>query len=296
MLKQLYHLMDQGEWVQVKREAESLLQMTSPDDTTAGRIYRALGRANFGLSQYDAARRCFEVGLACASRAGDWDFVGYNQHNLAVCEMVLGNRKAAQTGFESFLFRLNRYQEARRLEGMTHYNLGLLYRQQRDYSLALAAYSQALHCFQRQGEHRNAGDTHQNIAWLLLLEQRSEEAREHIILAAAYSDKLPEDYHTEQLVLFGFFHLVLGDYAASMGYLNPVLENSVKVFPSHKAAATWVLAQLQAEQGQTELARRTLQEALTLAMATRETHLVSLCEETEAKLHVLGGSGKGGAT
>lgn len=284
MLKRLYQLMDRGEWVQLKREAEVMLSLPNLDDYSLGRIYRALGRACYGLSDYERARSIWEAGLPYALRAGDWDSVGLMEHNIAVSHMILGNDEAAEAGFEKFLLGLDKYHEARKLEGHTHYNLGLFYRQRRDYDSALAAYMQALHCYLQQGDDKSAGHTHQNMAWLLLLLRRVEEARVQITRAAGFLSRLSDDYHREQLILLGYFHLVLGDYAGSLGYLEPLLDEGAKVSRRHRATAKWALAELYAEQGHLDLARRSLREALCLAMEAKEMHLVSLCGETEAKI------------
>ncbi|MFZ5823459.1 MAG: tetratricopeptide repeat protein [Bacillota bacterium] len=283
MLRRLDNLLARKEWVQLRREAEGILRLPDLDDHTLGRVYRAIGRASIGLCQFDSSVQYFEVGLPYALRAGDWDTVGCIQIDLGGVYMVLRNRSEARRHLEEYLMHLPRYTEAGRFEGRAHYNLGLLYRQEKQYPLAVAAYKQALRCFLDRQAIRDVADTHQNIAWLLLVLGKAEEARTHINYGSSYHDA-PEDFATEQLILQGFLHCVLGDVSTAMGYLTPVLEERVTVSEGNKASARWVAAQVLLQQKQLDPARRWVQEALAIALAAKETHLVGLCVDLETKI------------
>ena len=82
MLRRLEELLKQKEWVQLKREAEALLRLPDLDDYSLGRTYRYLGRASFGLRQFDLAAGYLEVGIPYSTRAGDWDGC-WHRHYLA---------------------------------------------------------------------------------------------------------------------------------------------------------------------------------------------------------------------
>lgn len=283
MLSRLDNLLLRREWVHLKREAEGLLRLPDLDEFTLGRLYRYLGRASIGLCQFDSSVQYFVVGLPYALNAGDWDTVGRIQMDLGGVYLVLGNRAEARRHLEEFLLHLPRYTDAAKFEAKAHYNLGLLYRQDRQYGLAVAAYKQALQCFLEIKEIRDAADTHQNIAWLLLLQGKPEEARIHINHGSSYQNA-PEDFATEQLILHGFLHCLLGDASTAMGYLTPVLEERVMVSGAHKASARWVAAQVLLQLRQIDEARRWVQEALSIALTAKEGHLVGLCVDLEARI------------
>lgn len=275
VLQRLYELLDRGEWVQVKREAERLMLLQDLDYFTLGRIFRAGGRACLYLSEYPAAEKLLELGLPYAFRAQDWDCIGFIRHDLGVAYLFRGETAKAREQFEAFLLGLARYQDSRRLEGKAHYNLGLLYRERKDYPLAVAAYRQALNCFVQRGETRNTAVCHQNIAWLLLIQGKADDAKVHVDLAAGFQDGLPPDFLTEQLVLSAFYHQVIGEFKPAMEYLSPILESRVVATDQHGASAKWVQAQLFADQGERDDARGALREALDFALSAKAAHLVS---------------------
>ncbi len=290
MLRRLEELFKQKEWVQLKREAEALLRLPDLDDYSLGRIYRYLGRAAFGLRQFDLAAGYLEVGIPYSTRSSDWDGIGFMQLDLSGTHIILGNRHEARRSLEEFLLHLPRYTEARRHEGKAHYNLGWVYWQDRQYPLALAAYKQALRCFLDRQPMRDVADTHQNIAWLLLLLGNAQEAKKHIQTASMYQEA-PQDFATEQLILYAFNHCVAGDQDTAMGYLAPVLEGRAEVSEAHKACARWVAAQLRLHSKDLTGAKRLVHEALNIALAAKETHLVVLCVELEAKIREAVGEG-----
>lgn len=281
VLHRLDNLLAQKEWVQLRREAEGLLRLHGLDDRTLGRVYRAIGRACIGLCQFDHSVQYFEVGLPYALRACDFDTAGYIHMDLGGVHMVLGNRTEARQHLQNYLMHLPRYAEADRFEGRAHFNLGLLYRQDKQYDLAVAAYKQALRCFEQTTE-AEAVKAHQNIAWLLLVQGKGEEARTHICLGSSLDSS--GDFSSEQLVLQAFLHYVLGDTKTALGYLSPVLEERVKVSDGNRASARWVAAQISMQQKDHDTARRWLQEALSIALAAKETHLVGLCVDLETRM------------
>lgn len=286
MLRRLDDLLNKREWIQLKREAESLLRLPDLDDYQLGRIYRALGRASIGLCQFSTSIQYFEVGLPYSTRVGDWDNAGYIQLDLGGAYLVLGNRKDARQYLEAYLMHLPSYTDARHFEGRAHFNLGLLYRQDKQYLLSIAAYKQALRCFLDRQALRDAADTHQNIAWLHLLLGNAKEARPHIQAAADFNEA-PEDFATEQLILQGLLHCVLGDLTTSVEYLTPVLDDKVSVAESHRSSARWVAAQVRLQQGDRDEAKRLVQEALSIAISAKETHLVGLCLDLEDRIRAV---------
>ena len=210
--------------------------------------------------------------------------------DLGATHILLGNRQESRRCLQEFLIHLPRYSEARRHEGKAHFNLGWVYWQDKEYPLALAAYKQALRCFSDRQLQRDVADTHQNIAWLLLLLGDAKEARTHIQAASLYQEA-PEDFATEQLILYAFNHCILGDQETATDYLAPVLEGRVEVSDAHKASSRWVAAQLRLQSNDTRGAKRLVQEALSIAVAAKETHLVVLCVELEAKIRRAMGGG-----
>lgn len=279
MLQRLFELLERGEWVQVKREAEQLMLLPDLDHYALGRIYRAGGRACLGLSEFPASVTLYELGLPYALQAKDWDTLGFIRHDLGAAYLFLGDTLKARKQFEAYLMDYPRYQEARRLEGNAHYNLGLLYRERKEYQLAAAAYRQALHCYVQRGEIRNGADCHQNIAWMLLIQRKADEAKAHIDLAAGFQEGLPQDFRTEQLVLSAFYHQVLGQVRTAADYLTPILESRVAATDEHRASAKWVQAQLLADQGQEAGALKALQESLDFAVSAKAVHLITLCRD-----------------
>jgi tetratricopeptide (TPR) repeat protein len=187
--------------------------------------------------------------------------------------------------------RLPRLGESRRLEGFVHYNLGLLYRQQREYSLAIAAYRQALICFDQRGLVRDTADCHQNIAWLFLVQKKPEEARIHIDLAAALQEEQPDDFAAEQLTLWGFYRSELGEFQTAAQYLRPVLEGLQAATDEKKASAWWVEARILLAQEQRAGAQEALERAKAYAVTAKAAHLINLCTDMEALLETsLGGA------
>jgi len=284
VLRQLFELLDRGEWVQVKREAERLMLLPDLDDGQLAWIYRAGGKACIGLSEFHAAAKLYELGMPYAFKAKEWDCLGFTRHEFGTTLLVLGNTNEAREHLEAYLLDLPRYLDSRRAEGRVHFNLGLLYRQRKEYHLAVAAYRQALHCFVERGEVRNAGDCHQNIAWMLLIQRKPEDARTHIDLASSYLEKLPDDFRTEQLILLALFHVIAGEYPLAGEYLLPILGGRLVAREEHLASASWVEANLHMAQRQLELARASLEKALTHALLARAAHLVNLCSDLKEQL------------
>lgn len=284
VLRQLNELLERGEWVQVKREAEQLMLLPDLNLETLGRIYRAGARACIGLGEFHTAAKLLELGLPYALRSNDWDTVGFMRHDLGACCLVLGQKETARDQFVAYLYDLPHYREARCKEGKAHYNLGLLYRQHKNYDLAIAAYRQALHCFVERGETRDAGDCHQNIAWLHLVRRDPDAARIHIDLAATFLDHLPEDFRVEQLILMAFHHAVKEEFKPGLDYLQPILENRMGSSEVHLASARWVEAQIFAGQRRWEKAQASLDEAWRYALRTRSAHLINLCTDLREQI------------
>jgi tetratricopeptide (TPR) repeat protein len=277
VLSRLYELLERGEWVQVKREAERLMMLPDLDSYALGRIYRVGGRACIGLSEFHAALKLFELGLPYALQAEDWDTIGFIRHDSAAVSLALGDTATARAQFEAYLMGLSTYSDARRMEGKAHYNLGLLYRQQKQYDLAVAAYRQALNCFVQRGATRDAADAHQNIAWLLLVRNRPDDARIHIDLAAGFQDRLPEDFRTEQLILLGYYYEARGELRTAAGYLEPILTGRMTATHRHMAAAHLVEARMCVRQGDWPKARVVLNQAVDDAITAKALHIVDQC-------------------
>jgi len=234
-----------------------------------GQMYWAGGRACIGLREFHNAIALGELGLPYALKAKDWGTVGKLRLDVAGCFLAIGQTRDARAYYEAYLLDLPRHREARKYEGRAHYNLGLLYRQVRKYDLAGAAYRQALHCFVERGDTRDIGDTHQNVAWMHLMQRKPEEALTHIELAASYRDRLPADFETEQLVLLAFYHAAIGELKVARDYLEPVRGGSVPATEAHLACAKWVDAQVLARAGQWPKAQAALHEATDHALNTR---------------------------
>lgn len=289
VLHRLFDLLDRGEWVQVKREAEQLMLLPDLDYYHLGRIYQAGGRACIGLSEFHAAVKLLELGLPYALKARDWDSLGFMRHYLGACHMVLGYPTEAGDYLQAYLLDLPRYDEARRMEGRAHYNLGLLYRQRKEYGLAVAAYRQALYCFVEKGEVRNAADCHQNMAWMLLVQGKADEARIHIDLAGGFLEKLPDDFRTEQLIVLALYHTVMAEPKTAREYLSPILEGRVVASEAHLGSARWVEAKLLAAEGSHDRAKAVLEMAIQHSLLARAAHLINLCQSLKEEIpHQLG--------
>jgi|GEM_PF-3532726 len=286
VLCHLYELLSRGEWVQVKREAEKLMLLPDLDHYALGRIYRAGARACIKLGENHACMKVAELGLPYAVRAQDWDSVGFLRHDLGCAHIFLGNTSPAREQFEAYLMDLPRFGESRRLEGFVHYNLGLLYRQQREYALAVAAYRQAVHCFNDRGLVRDTADCHQNIAWLFLVQKKPNEARIHIDLAAALQEEQPDDFAAEQLTLWAYYRNELRDNHTAAQYLQPILDGLQPSTDEKKASAWWVAAKIRLDQGQREGAKEAVEQARVYALAAKASHLLNLCFDLAALMQM----------
>lgn len=278
LLGELERCLARSQWNQAKRVAQALLLL--PEGTLTarelGQLYYGYGRACTWLQEYYASARLLEKAVVHALQARDWDSLGFARCNLGVSLLAVGDLPAANEAFATYYLDMSRYKEAKACEGHVRYNNALALRRQHRHGEAIVAYQLALNIFVEKGRTREAADCHQNIAWLFLLDRKTEEALPHLECAQSYVDALPPDYRVQMLVSWAYYHYVRGEVGEAVELaLDVMTTTQVGVVAHHRSEAAWVAGQAALMVMRYGLAKRLALKSQQEAIAAGEPELMS---------------------
>lgn len=238
---QLEEHVRRGEFLLAVTEAERLRMLPDLSYREQGRLFRLYGRARGQSGDPFGALKALEMAIPHALKAKDWDCLGMARAELGVAWLHVGDTANALEYLQAYLLDLEKYDRAKGFYGDVHYNLGLTYRRRRDPERALYHYREAVEWLTFRGYVLQAGETHQNIAWLHCLEGDTEAAEAELALAETFADVCGPTFKVEQLVCRALLHWVRRDIKAALELSREILHPRRQVCTDlQKAHACWI--------------------------------------------------------
>lgn len=264
-----------GEFLQAAREAERILLLDLAQWERA-RVCRYLGRSRGQAGDPYGALKVLEMAHVLAQESRDWDCLGLARAELGITLLMTGDYANAIDSLQSYFLDFRRYNEARAVEGLVHYNLGLASRRRRDYPAAIDHYTRAVSWFTERGYTLHAGQTHQNLSWLYCLDGNYDEAERELITADSFLDVCGPAFQAEQLVCRALYHLCTGQLGTSMLMVEEVLRPTrTGVTPTHKGHAAWIAGCVALESRHHDMATYFADLATQFALEAKEPAIMS---------------------
>jgi tetratricopeptide (TPR) repeat protein len=201
------------------------------------------------------ARRAVDL----ARESGDSDTEGRALFRMAAALTVVGDYHAALEAERAFLVGLEDSwtQLNTELGAKAYANLGQIYRNRRRHPEALEAYARALARFQTAGWYDGEANTRMQIAWLLMVEERWDEAEDHLTRSGELLSMGTAEYLTvHQLTHEALLRLGQERYADASELAREVLApGRDNVTDASRATALYVAGMCAIRTGQMESAR-----------------------------------------
>lgn len=282
--------LSRGEWLQAKREANRIWpfrESLSPKEQ--GRLYRGLARAVVGLGEdiYGVAK-LLELALPKSLQGRDWDMLGTIRAELGTAYSLIGDWSASLEYFKAYHLDFERYADAKGLYGRVEYNAGVVSVRRREYEAAVCHYQQALSWSVERGLTLEAGEVHQNLAWVYCLLSRPQEALPHLECADTYRERLSPEYAAMQLVCRALYHYRIGEIRAAILGVEEILEEGRQgATPEHRGDAAWIGAQIALDVGHLDGARHFLNVVNDVMLDTEDWGLSAQVSALRKRLHEL---------
>jgi tetratricopeptide (TPR) repeat protein len=241
---ELKRLLERGEYVRAKREAEWLIhsgELIGPD---LARAYRAGAVAHYMLKELFAAAKMAERALACAMEARHAEETGRALYDLGEYYLRIGDYHLALERLNSFLTTMAQAPSLRSLEAKAQHNLGLIYRARRDWPKAIEAHREAARLHAAAGAERSALESIRGIAWCYLQQEQPGAALPYIEEVQMRLAQLPEEHQLSASLLtdLALYHRQVGNTALSVEYCHEVLVPGRPGVDEHLKATAYVIA------------------------------------------------------
>lgn len=288
-LEKLRQHLERGEYVQARREAERLIHVGDLSGSTLVQAYRGAALANFYLQDVFAAAKLGEKAVELAGSLGDWELIGKTRSDLGTIYSKLGDSHLAREYLLSFLVDLDRYPDLRRSEAAVHHNLGLVYRQRKEYENSLTSHHMAATLFERQGDHRLKVDAIRGVIWCLLTMGDPVAAWPYIEQVSAYvRDHQDEMLSASLLTDLAQYYRLIGDIKTSMDFCEEALVPGRPGVDDHILATASVIAGENAlDVGQRREAGMFAGFALDYALKAKHPLLMNRASSLRRRIHEL---------
>lgn len=241
---ELKRLLERGEYVRAKREAEWLIhsgELIGPD---LARAYRGGAVAHYMLTELFAAVKMAERALAIATEARHHEEVGRALYDLGEYYLKVGDYHLALERLTSFLLTMPDAPELRSLEAKAQHNLGLIYRARREWSKAVTAHQAAARLHGENGAERAALESIRGVAWCYLQQEEPTAALPYIEEVQVRLTNLPDEHQLSASLLtdLALYHRQVGNTALSIEYCHEVLVPGRPGVDEHLKATAYVIA------------------------------------------------------
>lgn len=241
---ELKRLLERGEYVRAKREAEWLIHSGDLVGPDLARAYRGGAIAHYMLKELFAAVKMAERALAIASESQHLEEMGRALYDLGEYYLLVGDYHLALERLTSFLGTIPGAPVLQTLEGKAHHNLGLVYRARRDWSKAIAAHQAAARLHTANGAERSALESMRGVAWCHLQQEDPAAALPYIEEVQQRLANLPAEHQlsTSLLTDLALYHRQVGNTALSVEYCHEVLVPGRPGVDEHLKATAYVIA------------------------------------------------------
>ncbi len=286
MVEQIQALMDRGQYTLAARMAQGCLMsddLPLRDKAEVALLgYRAAMVLREGYRAADFANRAYVAAQAC----GGGELEGRACYAIGTARLVIGDQVEAKELLQAFLAGLNdRWPELRDQEIGAYINLGMAFRDRKQYADALEALTRALALCETAGDTRRQIKARQMMAWVLILNGALDEAEAHLDLCDSLVP-LPDDLSASQLTHRAMLALQRGDHGTAMELGLEIMQPARPgVNDSNRALACYVTGQVTLNQGNLPLARAMADNATEYAMKDGLSSIINLVNQLRTRLH-----------
>jgi tetratricopeptide (TPR) repeat protein len=284
----LHSLVATGQFLAAYREVERLAIDPELDPPLKAKVFTLGVRAAAGLGEIYAAVKLAEKAVEAAELGCDWDDIGNARLYSALIYAEVGDTAQALRFFEYFLQHLDRYPALQKQTAHAYFALALTRQQRREYPEAVETYRLAMEEFQANGDQRSVLTCLQNMAWVLLLQGRHQEAFGVVQQGARLSASLAQaDLQVAQLVVEAFYHRATGNPNQAMALCEEVFQTGRQgVTPAILAQAAWVLADIMLEAERLHEASIFADWAVSKALEAKDPHLMNRASEVKQRVRL----------
>lgn len=223
-LKRLQQHLSRGEYVQARREAERIIQLSEVCGTELVQTYRLAALANYHLRELYAAIKLAETGLELAQALADTTLAGKLRYDLGEYYLTLGDLHLARLHLEECLHNMAEYRHIPGLEPRVYHNLGLVLRQRRQQPEALHFLHRAVDTYRETGHQRQAIEAVRAVVWCYLDTGAPQDAWPYIQQVAGYLVAHEDPGLSASLLTdLAQYHRLAGDIQASMDFCEEAL-------------------------------------------------------------------------
>lgn len=284
---ELKRLLDRGEYVRAKREAEWLIHSGDLSGPELARAHRGGALAHYMLKELFAATKLAERALEIALEVGHNDEMGRALYDLGEYYLVIGDYHLALDRLTQFLSVMLQTPSLRSLEAKAHHNLGLIYRARRDWAHAIEEHRLAARLHAEAGNERLALESIRGIAWCYLQQQQPAAALPYIEEVQQRLAGLPEEHQLTASLLtdLALYHYQVGNATLSVEYCHEVLVPGRPGVDEHLRATAYVIAGENAmDQGRTAEADLFASLALDEALKAQHPFLMNRVNDLRRRL------------
>lgn len=241
---ELKRLLERGEYVRAKREAEWLIhsgELIGPD---LARAYRGGAIAHYMLGELFAAAKLAERALAIATEAAHDEERGKALYDLGEYYLLIGDYHLALERLSAFLELLAVIPPLAPLEAKAQHNLGLIHRARREWAQAITAHLEAARRHTADGSERWALESIRGVAWCYLQQEQPASALPYIEEVQRRVAGLPEEHQLIASLLtdLALYHRQVGNATLSVEYCHEVLVPGRPGVDVHLRATAYVIA------------------------------------------------------
>jgi tetratricopeptide (TPR) repeat protein len=286
-VERLQSLVTTGQFLAAYREAERLALDPGLDPALRAKVYIVGVKAALGLREVYAAAKMAEKAIEAAEMGADWEDIGNARLYAALSYGQLGDTVLALRFFGLFFEYLDRYSELQSKTAFAYYNLALVHEHRREYAEALRYYQLAAEDFAKLEHHPGRLACLDNMAWVLLRQDRAGEAE--LLLSQAES-LLPEvgeahEYLVSHMIIQAYHHLQTGSSKRTMELCEEVFQPGRQgVTDRHLALGCWLMAHVAMDSPHLEQATLFSQLAVKHALDAKEPSLMNLASEIRQRV------------
>jgi len=286
VVEQIQALMDRGQYTLAARMAQGCLMaadLPHIDQVEVALLgYRASMVLRDGYRAANFARRAHAAAQAC----GGEELEGRACFALGTARLVIGDYVEAKELLQTFLTGLeDRWPALREQEISAYINLGMSFRDRKQYADALEALTRALTLCEAAGDTRRQIKTRQMMAWVLILNDALDEAAVHLDLCDALIP-LPDDLSASQLTHRAMLALQRGDNGTAMELGLEIMQPARPgVSDANRALACYITGKVAMNQGDINLARTMATSAQEYAVKDGLSSIINLINQLRISLH-----------
>jgi tetratricopeptide (TPR) repeat protein len=241
---ELKRLLDRGEYVRAKREADWLIHGGNLAEPELARAYRGAALAHYALREVYAAVKLAERALEIANAARHGEQAGRALYDLGEYYLVIGDYQLAIERLHSSLVALQGSPALGELEGKARHNLGLAYRARREWAKAVESHREAARLHDAAGDERAALEAIRGVAWCYLQQEAPGAALPYLEEVRTRLEQMPADEQLRASLLtdLALYHRQVGNSTLSVEYCHEVLAPGRPGVDEHLRATACVIA------------------------------------------------------